>query len=899
MQKPHFKFLPVIISIAILMILPSFILNSPVMPGKETTLIPTKPGPSNAGTFDDPIVTDYNIYYRMVKYAQAKQYRSDNAPAISAAQDMLDIVRFEGLDVGGDHYPGSYRMIVLRNGTLYLMNVTGFMAVGQQERKLLPGYGYQNGMEIEFVAKYNYDLTNFEPQIACQYSTSGVIDTGVSIWGRNLTNNAIAVHCIKYNSTGFTQIYNFTIPNPVLFPGISNVKIYHASPKFIAGKFIDSGSNVPFAYSLNDSLGLAGDITNLTTSITDYQAFDDCVLSVQSSSMAIPVIGQYVITNKHIIMLDTSGVSIKYNIEMPVEILYSAIPTYKRISNVYIFNSSSTETIYYAFMSLNSARGFYVTFQTVYNATSFTYEIATTIQADPNVSFLTQQIEPDNIFKSMLDFTDGQFFNGMDTRFKNWQTWDVRTGSVSNIWFDWYIPYKIIKYDNTYPALEVWWGDSRGIWFTQFNGEIDNILTIGNSSVSHVVNQRVDVSHAQGTDSFQFTISGYLERNTSDICEVGLIPLIGVGLGDLTNPNPRLFTINKQYEFLNILDGGVVLRPKINFQGTGSKIIEFFVSFESEFCPIIKTIIGLNYVAYNVYFLAWERYNNGTYTQKVLTGSFEAKSALFTYSFALETGISIQDSHMLDELHFFSNGLEYSPYNVFLTSPNSSILVTDKVTNDTLFDDYVMFQDPLPLPIPAKYEFYCRLYSTIDNYGFPFELCRVYVNGTQVTTPSVRVLSPSANIVVRDFSDLIVLNKTIHKNIDGQYIDLGLPIASIVLSNQYSFTVDFFLTRNDKTIYYQLPPDAMIILRLALGEYHYIALDLNGTELEEKDITFKATDIPSITLGKKSEPEAVPIPVELNIIIAVIAIAGITGAGIVLASLFKRGPKKNKRMPWG
>lgn len=871
-----------------------------ISPMKNNT---QKPTTNNIIQDSGPIIpklisTDYDINYRMVKYAQAKQYRADNAPAISGAEDMLGVIRFEGMInyPGPPHFPGSYRLIVLRNGTSYLLNVSHYMDVGiQSEVRLLPGYGYQGGLEMEYVMKYNYDLTNFEPQIACGYNY------GALIFGKNTTNNAIAIHSIQFNGTAFNQDYNYTIPNPSIFPGINDVKVYYATMSYIAGKYIDSGTNLPFAYGLNGSFGIAMDFTNLTTSLTDYQVFDDCILSIQPSYFVVTVIGQYIFTNKHIIMTNPTDKAIKHVTELPIEITYSMIPTYVKIGTVFTWNSSYMEAIPYAFLTLTSATSYYFQSQMYYNATSLTYEISWSIKIDPNVSLLTEQIEPDNMFKALLDFTDGQAFFGMDTRFKIWQMWDVRTGSVSNIWFDWYIPYKLIKYDTTNPALEIWWGDSRGIWFTQFNGDMKNVLTIGNSSVSHIVNQRLDVSHSKGTDSFQFTISGYLERENDEICEVGIVPLIGIGQGDLYDPVPKLFTVNSRYEFLNTNQQcGVVLRPRINFQGTGSKIIEFFVSFDSDFCPVIKTFFGLNYVAYNMYVLVWERYNNGTYTQKVLNNAYMAKSALYMYSYALETGISIEDSHMLDELHFFSNGLEYSPYNVFFTTSNASVLVTDKVTNDTLYNYYTQFQDPLVLPIAAKYDFFIRYFSNLDRFGLDFNLVNTLVNGTQVTTDSIRILSPTARIVIKDFANSTIKDVIVNKNVEGQYVNLGLDIATIILSNNYNYTILFYLSKNNVTISYSLPSLSSIILRLALGKYHYIITDTDGNEILEKDIEFTTStsiSVGSWTLQFPNDPR-VQAQTQINIMVSIIAIAGIAAAGIVLANEFAKRRKPNKRQ-WG
>jgi hypothetical protein len=831
--------------------------------------------------------TKYNIHYRMVNYDEVHRYSADNSPTINGAVDYIDISILRPT-LSGNGSENSYRTLVLKNGSILVFNVTNI-----HDGFTWYETGLEKGIDISYLLKWNLDMDEFELQKAFTTPTELVC------LGKNTTTDEISIFQLKFTGTHFDYMSNVTIPNPGLFTSINDMKIYSAiyqTPySYIAGKFRDGTTNIPFGYSLDGSFSIVQDFTNVSISTTDCLIFDDAILSLQPSSI---VIYSFSLTNKHVFMVDGSS-KIVYNNTIE-QIPLSYVPAYFRVSKPFNWVIAGTVTYFYETLIWNYLTTTFNTYRLFVNY-STDYGVFYTIEKDQNIGFLPQQIESDVTIKIMTDLSDGVVLFGQDTRFKIWQTWFISSGSRSGLFFDIYIPYKLITYEevSNRESFEIWFGDSRGLFFAAFNANDSGILDYGNSSVNKIVSQQCHVSHAQGTSNFQYTISGYLERNSTNICEIGIIPLYAQPTGNPNFPDPTMLSVSSLYTFDNNIDGGIILQPSENFRGIGSNIIEFQVRFDADYCPLSVDYLGLKYIALNIYYLAWEKYDNGTYTQKLLKTTFTAKSALFMYSFALESAITIQDSHMLDELHVFNNGIEYSAYNLVFTAPNASLLVTDKFTNETLYNAGTWFSDPIKLPIAAKYEFWLRYYSTLDNLGFPWELVQTYINGSQVTTENIRVLSPNANIVVKDFSNTVIKNLTINRYIDGNYINIGLPIASIILSNQHDFTVDFFLTRNQKTIYYQLPPDTQIILRLALGKYTYIVMDLNGTEIEKKDIEFKSNDIPSITLGKKTIPEAQPIPTELNIIIAVISIAGITGAGIVLASAFKKQGKPGKKLPWG
>jgi len=895
-----------LIGIAILcfVVISTIICITPAQVTIQTKTNPFSPQQINSSSANETTVdTEYNIHFRMVKYASTLQY-AGNVHAINQFTDVIGIARMMNITT----YRGKdYRVQGLTNGTLYVFNLTDVTSPSPQETMLV------QGMNLGFVSKWNLDTSDFEPQKLCSNDVGPGFSAlpRISIAGRNKTDNSLVIKVLGFNETDLTfySVYNLSIPIPSCLTNLNGLGIYWAfydsreSEYLISGKYLNGTTKIPFAYEIDDSSGsVILDMTNLTTSATDWQAFDDVILSMQPCYNNG---GFWLLTNKHVMLTPYSFTKTILNYQIQ-EILYNSI--YHSVGRVFSFSDYTVN--FYEILSWNymlsvglSGKQFILIANfSVYDINLPNAGIVLELREDPHLSLTSQIIDRDTIIKCASDFQDGVIFLGSDKRFDMWQTWTVGSGSIGGF-FDVYMPFSYIQQigssigvNKPVEGFEYWYGDSRALWVVQFSLNDAAIFSVGNSSAKHVVSERIAISHSRGTNSFQFTISGYLERATGNIAEIGMIPLYMKPYAVLGGI-PTMLSVTTINHFLSS-SGGVLIRPINNYQATGAKIIDFQVSCEGDYCPITIAAFGYQIVGVYMTYIVWERYTNGTYTQKLMTDDIGlSKSALLLYSYSLETSITIQDSHLLDELHVFVDKLENNPYFVVFNTFNASLLVTDKITNKTLYDQATIFSDPCSLPIASKYEFYIRLFSTLDNLGFPFELVQVFVNNSQVSTDYIRILSPNANIVIRDFSNVIIINKTINRYVNGSYINLGLAIATIITSNQYPVAVDFFISRNGKSVHYQLPPETSIILRLALGTYHYLAMDLNGTTLQERDITFKSNELPSITLGKKIA--TVPVPTELNIIVAVISIGGITGAAIVVASMFRGRVKKPNKTPWG
>lgn len=886
------------------------VLAIPAMPQhvNQKTFETEQPANINASTIiqSPNITTEYNIHYRLVKYENLVVY-ANGAQVVYQTTDILGVIGMYNNTISTK--ANGYRVMALKNGSFYVFNMTNYK--NYYTIYTNPECGMVKGMEFSLLTKWNVDTSDFEPQKIIQFPN--IIENGIAVFGKNKTSNNVTEFALQFNETSlnFDYIYNTSIPLPsTYFNSINNVLIkdiclFNNQDYIIGGKYINSTTSIPFLYMFNSTLELIGDFCNLSTSQTDYRILDDIVYGVQDSVGTQALV---VITNKNISLVPMiynytisdfyfgQGLTYSNNIQ---EIPNSAFVIFRMSKPLSFFNITSFgQEIRFTYDYYDFTTGKASNF-----AVSTNFYSGFWIANNPITSFLTRWLDADNLMGMVSDISDGVITYGSDQTYTIWQSWVVGSGSIGGI-FDLYIPQVMIFEENggNGDNLEVYYSDSRGLWFIQFNNNDTGVLAYGNSSAKKIVTQRMDVFHARNTKSFQFSVSGYIER-ASNLCEVGVVPLYMNPFNIDPGAMGTMYSVNRRHYFRNSEDGGVVTIPTSIFQGTGSNIIEFQASFESDYFPQKATFIGnLELVLVFVYYLVWERYENGTYTQKLFRDYFTAKSVITSSTFVLETSLSIQDSHMLDELHIYSNGLEYNPYDVVLTQANNSLLITDKVTNATLFSGYAEFRDPLPVPIPSKYEFFISYFSNIDRFGLEWNLVNTFINGTRVTTPNVRILSPNANIVVKDFAGSLIKNVTVNKELDGIYINIGLDIATLIVSNNYNKTIIFYLSKNDVTISYSIPSLASIVLRLALGTYRYLVTDTDGNEIFDKEITLDASS--SISMGSWTltfpEDPRVQAQTEINIIVSVIAIAGIAAAGIVVAAQFaKRVNKSKKRTPWG
>ncbi|MEX2715491.1 MAG: hypothetical protein Q6370_004225, partial [Candidatus Sigynarchaeota archaeon] len=100
---------------------------------------------------------------------------------------------------------------------------------------------------------------------------------------------------------------------------------------------------------------------------------------------------------------------------------------------------------------------------------------------------------------------------------------------------------------------------------------------------------------------------------------------------------------------------------------------------------------------------------------------------------------------------------------------------------------------------------------------------KLFVNGERVTTNQPYMLLEVSNITILDFANSILYQHTYNFTVNGIYIDIGLPIMYVTITNNKSAEVIVYLTKNSVTMTIPIAAGFSIDIRIATGAYHYVA----------------------------------------------------------------------------
>lgn len=195
-----------------------------------------------------------------------------------------------------------------------------------------------------------------------------------------------------------------------------------------------------------------------------------------------------------------------------------------------------------------------------------------------------------------------------------------------------------------------------------------------------------------------------------------------------------------------------------------------------------------------------------------------------------------------DQLQLYLDGVRVTTSSPVIEHVLFNVTVRDysgRLLHSEIFNVNASVYINIGLDVSVSVHF--RFYSTLDYFGLPFELVKLYVNGTRITTPSPTMRPAVINIVVRDYADIVIYNATVDLATTGIYLDIGLALAPITIVNDYNRTVVFMLIRGTTTTRLAMASGMQLGLRLALGDYSYIVSETDGTELKTNDVIFSAS----------------------------------------------------------
>jgi len=814
---------------------------------------------SDPSTFDVKSILGYDMTFHLDKYEKILTFPSP----INQYNDFNDWIDIKS---GGTR---PYRLFFRSGGTVDVFNATDYIGI-----------------------KYNVTYWNTIQYYTGNFTMQKVVNTVnfgnvMVLAGYNPFNNIIMVNFFELDDTGllpsFNYIKNITIFAPsgfsVVFTDVRDVKQVYTVDTFISGRYVTTSvpsayashqSSFPFLYIINvvGSVYTVIDVMDYNSTSLLCNQFDDAILKVYTE--------QDFVTEK------------KYmNYDLGLNVSHFNIPLNRTLAY-------ATSRVRFSYMTANIIGSGYdkyfvvnqLSISPVLKTISQIVEINTTqglgkITLGTSLAAQIQAISSDTIVSSAPDFANGLLAGGFDKTLNLWNTWSMPTMEHGHF-FDFFMPVAVhVPIGLTKRYIEIPFANAETLYIAELSNDIVAHYAFGKSHITIVSQIAARITHSQGTGDFEFTIYGNVQRNVThagEVIECGLVPILNimqiVRYGVSVNGMIKLFN-----------QAAVLVSPEINFIGLIGNYMDFYVTYKCKYMPLEFSFQNLGFLDLAVTFVVYEKYENGSYSQIYIsepgftTDQPQYSSGKITMiDYSLQTSMIIQDSQMLNELHVFVGTIEYDPYHLFFLRSNDRVLVTDKITRRVLFNSNMLFADPLFIPMTARYQFFIAYFSTLDQFGLDYGLVTTIVNNTIVTSPDIPILSENANITVKDFAGTTIRSLMVNKYTNGTYVKIGLPLAQIIISNQYTNkTIDFYLTKGSTTIYYQLPSSTSFILRLALGDYHYKVKDsVTGEVLFDQDITISAAKTLSFGFASVTIPVLPPQGYTfLDTIISVAVFAGI------------------------
>jgi hypothetical protein len=764
----------------------------------------------------EPVKTAYNIRYRSLGYQRVLTH--------SGISPVVHVVDYAVMG-------NTYGVYVLESGSITVFNRTAPSTVN--------GYNVStHGITSTSIASFNIEhlvTTSTNIFYLCGYDTS---DDTIGI--RSFT---------VYPNGTISETRQTTIYNPLNFTGISQTSIemfiFDPEPYLLVGGYYTNNSNdIPFLYKVSSDFSSIEDYILLNSSETYYQNFNDTILYTPVRESGGNVLT--IITNKDILRYTYSTTTIDSREDLIEPIQYTTMDTHftRKTGSA---GSSGYQSFGYIQYDLFGT----VTFD-AYTVKRYQVgiEYAYNFTLNDQVPSLEMELfQEENYIGCLPDFADGIITVGFDNYFETWNDFLFDTGVTGGI-LDVHFPIGIGSLVGE-QLIEIAFGNTKGLWIATLSIDDDGVLEIGNSRILQISSTNALITHDRGTSNFRYRVSGFMERspnNSSELVEIGIVPIYIRPIN-----NKYMLSTSELWEFSDITDGGIIVDQISNFISFANDLVEFNVVFETKFCPLTYTpIAGYSLLDMQISYVVYEVYSNNTYTQTLMDGYLESKSRFYDYDYELETQLVIEDSHLLDELNVFLGGVQFDPFSLVYDNASLDVVVIDKITGDDIFNETaVLFSDPFVANIPAKYEFFLKYYSNFDKFGVDFGDFNTTVNGTEVTSEFVRVLSPNALVTIADFGEEVIFNDTINKYRNGTYISIGLDVITLTVSNRFNRTMNFYLTKGDTEIFIQMPAGFSLERRVVLGTYTFRVEEVNGTLVEEDTFTMEEPRTISFGFGEE------------------------------------------------
>ncbi len=185
---------------------------------------------------------------------------------------------------------------------------------------------------------------------------------------------------------------------------------------------------------------------------------------------------------------------------------------------------------------------------------------------------------------------------------------------------------------------------------------------------------------------------------------------------------------------------------------------------------------------------------------------------------------------------------------------------------------------------------YVQYYSTLDAFGFAFDLAKLYIDGVRCPIFNPIMDHEIILFTVRDFANRVLYNSTWNLTVSGVYVSIPLAITTLVIYNKFDYGVIFHYEIAGVDNSFPIAAGQDFEIRVALGTYNWWVTDLDGNMLEdeEDEDLIGATNVvgPNVIDFGWIEvvPDPIPIPDDNSdvVLILVLMLVGIFAAVAVL-----------------
>ncbi len=126
--------------------------------------------------------------------------------------------------------------------------------------------------------------------------------------------------------------------------------------------------------------------------------------------------------------------------------------------------------------------------------------------------------------------------------------------------------------------------------------------------------------------------------------------------------------------------------------------------------------------------------------------------------------------------------------------------------------------------------------SSIDDLGFSFDLAKLYIDGVRTPISNPIMDHEIIEFCVKDFANRVLYNQTWNLTLTGIFVDIPLPVVTVVIHNKFEFGVIFhYMIANVERSFPIDGGQYVDDFRIATGNYDWWLTDAEGNPIDDQD----------------------------------------------------------------